>query len=221
MTLARCRTEAAAALHLGTPLIAAQLAQVSMGFVDAVMAGRLSPQDLAAVAVGANLFWPVALAFTGLLMAVSPTVAHHFGAGRRDAIGHTVRPGLWMALAVGVCGLLALRVTGPFLGSAVNESALMPSTTGCLQAICWGLPGWCIYQTLRSYSEGTSMARPVMYTSITGLIANVIGDYIFMYGKLGLPRLGAVGCGVASAIVMWMNAGMMSLWILTHRHYKP
>jgi MATE family multidrug resistance protein len=98
---------------------------------------------------------------------------------------------------------------------------LIPTTTGFLRAISWGIPGICIYQALRSYSEGTSMTRPVMYTSITGLVANIIGDYIFMYGKLGFPRLGAVGCGVASAIVMWMNAGMMSLYILTHRHYKP
>jgi len=221
MTLARFRTEAAATLHLGMPLIAAQLAQVSMGFVDAVMAGRLSPQDLAAVAVGANLFWPIALAFMGLLMAISPTVAHHFGAGRRHAIGHTVRQGLWMAAAVGVCGLIAVRSSPLLLSLAGISTELIPTTTGFLQAISWGIPGLCIYQALRSYSEGTSMTRPVMYTSITGLVANIIGDYIFMYGKLGLPRLGAVGCGVASAIVMWMNAGMMSLYILTHRHYKP
>src|SRR5215475_7669825 len=111
MTLARFRTEAAATLHLGTPLIAAQLAQISMGFVDAVMAGRLSPQALAAVAVGANLFWPVGYAFVGLLMAISPTVAHSFGAGRRDLIGHTVRQGLWLAFAVGLVGFAALRST--------------------------------------------------------------------------------------------------------------
>jgi MATE family multidrug resistance protein len=221
MTFARFRTEAAATLHLGTPLIAAQLAQVSMGFVDAVMAGRLSPQDLAAVAVGANLFWPIALAFMGMLMAVSPTVAHHFGAGRRQAIGHTVRQGLWMAGAVGVCGLIAVRSSPLLLGLVGISSELIPTTTGFLHAISWGIPGLCIYQTLRSYSEGTTMTRPVMYTSITGLVANVIGDYIFMYGKFGLPRMGAVGCGVASAIVMWMNAGMLSLYILMHRHYKP
>src|SRR5262245_38750964 len=221
MTLARFRADAAATLHLGTPLIAAQLAQVSMGFVDAVMAGRLSPQDLAAVAIGANLFWPVTLAFMGMLMAISPTVAHHFGAGRREAIGHTVRQGLWMAATVGICGLLAVRATPWLLGAVGISPELIPTTTGFLKAISWGIPGLCIYQALRSYSEGTSMTRPVMYTSITALAANVIGDYVFMYGKLGLPRLGAVGCGVASAIVMWMDAGMMALYILTHRHYKP
>ena len=126
-----------------------------------------------------------------------------------------------MAAAVGVCGLIAVRSSPLLLSLAGISTELIPTTTGFLRAISWGIPGICIYQALRSYSEGTSMTRPVMYTSITGLVANIIGDYIFMYGKLGFPRLGAVGCGVASAIVMWMNAGMMSLYILTHRHYKP
>src|SRR6185436_13822840 len=220
MTLKKYQEEALATLRLGGPLILAQLAQVSIGFVDAVMAGRLSARDLAAIAVGGNLFWPICFAWAAVLIAVSPSVAQLYGANDRIAIGHCVRQGMWLAVVMGLGAFFSLRYAPLLLERTGVQPELIPTTTGFLQAIAWGAPGLCIFQVLRSYSEGISLTRPVMYTSVGALIANIFGDYIFMYGKLGMPRLGAVGCGVASAIVMWMNASIMLLYILTHKQYK-
>jgi len=221
MTLQQYRHEAVATLRLGGPLVAAQLAQTSMAFVDSIMAGRLSAKDLAAVAVGANIFWPVSFLWFGVLIAMSPTAAHLYGAGQRQRIGHSVRQGLWLTAVMGAGGFVSLRYSQYLLYWAGIPSELIPTTTGFLQAIAWGLPGLCAFTTLRSYSEGTSMTRPVMYTSITALVGNIIGDYVLMYGKFGLPRLGAVGCGVASALMMWLDAGMMLVCVLTMKHYQP
>src|SRR5437899_8075033 len=98
--LTRIRSEARALLALGGPLIAAQLVQIAMSFVDTVMAGHLSPRDLAAVAVGVSLWVPIVVFGMGVLMSVSPTVAQEYGAGRLDAIGGHVRQGLWLSQAV-------------------------------------------------------------------------------------------------------------------------
>src|SRR5205809_4767305 len=87
----RIRHEAIALLVLGGPLIAAQLAQISMSFVDTVMAGHLNPVGLAAVAVGGSLWMPIFVFGMGTLMSVSPMVAQSFGAGQFDKIGGHVR----------------------------------------------------------------------------------------------------------------------------------
>ncbi len=221
MKLASYRLETTALLRLAGPLIAAQLAQLSLGFVDAVMAGRLSARDLAAVTLGSGLLWPVCSAWTAVLIAVSPSVAQLFGAGSRERIGHTVRQGLWLAALMSVGAFFSLRYSPIILRYSGTPSDLIPVTTAFLRAIAWGTPGLCIFQVLRSYSEGISMTRPVMYTSIAALAGNIAGDYILMYGKLGLPRLGAVGCGVASAIVLWMNAAILLAYVLTHEKYRP
>src|SRR5215831_14705768 len=115
MTFERFRADATETLRLGGPLIAAQLAQISMGFVDAVMAGRLSAKDLAAVAVGANVFWPIGYAFATVGIAISPTVSHLYGAGKRSMVGHSVRQGLWLALILSIGAFAALRSTTPLL----------------------------------------------------------------------------------------------------------
>ena len=49
--LGRLRIELRSLLGLAAPIMIAQLANTAMGFVDTVMAGRVSPRDLAAVAV--------------------------------------------------------------------------------------------------------------------------------------------------------------------------
>jgi len=221
MTLARYRVETSAMLRLAGPLIAAQIAQLSMGFVDAVMAGRLGARDLAAVTLGANILWPVCSIWAAVLLAVSPSVAQLYGAGNRQGVGHTVRQGLWLAGLMSLGAFFSMRYSPIVLRYSGVSEELIPITTGFLRAIAWGTPGLCLFQVFRSYSEGISMTRPVMYTSVAALAGNIAGNYIFMYGKFGMPALGAVGCGVASAIVMWMSAAVLLVYILTHKAYEP
>ncbi|MBI2149805.1 MAG: MATE family efflux transporter, partial [Acidobacteria bacterium] len=75
-------------------------------------------------------------------------------------------------------------------------------------------------QALRNFSEGVAITKPVMFASVLALGGNIAGNYIFMYGKLGMPRLGATGCGVASAIVMWGMALFMAAYILWTPYYR-
>ena len=111
--LRRVRTELRSLLILATPIIIAQLAHTAMGFVDTVMAGQVSPRDLAAVALGNSIWVPVFLLMTGILLATTPKVAQRFGAGEQAAIGPLVRQALWLALAVGGCAAVGVSMFQP------------------------------------------------------------------------------------------------------------
>lgn len=213
--------EAAALLRLGGPIIAAQLAQISMGFVDTIMAGRLSAGDLAAVAVGNSIWCTILIFGWGLLMSVSPTVAHSFGAGETQAIASPVRQGLWLSLTVGIFAFAAVHSASPVFHWLQIDPEIVPTAVGFLNAISWGLPGSCAFTVLRGFSEAVGKTRPVMIVSLIGLAANVAGNSIFMYGRFGMPRLGAIGCGVASAITMWIMAASLATWIACDPYYRP
>ncbi|NJN51740.1 MAG: hypothetical protein HC809_08145 [Gammaproteobacteria bacterium] len=83
--------------RLALPLMGAQLAQMGMGVLDVVMAGRYGSTDLAGVALGGSIFWPVLMLAMGLVQAVTPMVAQLNGANRRTDIGVVIRQGLWLA----------------------------------------------------------------------------------------------------------------------------
>ncbi|KFF31963.1 hypothetical protein G039_0329790 [Pseudomonas aeruginosa VRFPA01] len=83
----RIRAELKELLTLAAPIMIAQLATTAMGFVDAVMAGRASPHDLAAVALGNSIWIPMFLLMTGTLLATTAKVAQRYGAGDQPGTG--------------------------------------------------------------------------------------------------------------------------------------
>ncbi len=218
--VADLRAEAGELLKLGLPVIGTQLAQIAMNVVDTVMAGDLGAEALAAVALGSSLWSTSALFVIGLLMAVTASVSHLFGAGRYEEIGRFVRQSLWLSQGLGVVCFIAIRNLDPLFSWLEVAPEIVPTTEGYLDAITWGLPAMCGFIVLRHFSEGVSMTRPVLFISLIGLVTNIGGNYVFMYGRLGVPAMGAVGCGWASALVMWMLLISMTLYVIVHPFYR-
>ncbi|MFC0710502.1 MATE family efflux transporter [Azorhizophilus paspali] len=219
--LRRLRRELRALADLALPIVVAQLAQIAMGFVDTLMAGRVGPEALAAVALG-NSFWvPAYLLSTGILLATTPRVAHLRGAGRQPEIGPLVRQALWLALAVGSAAALLLWNVEPALHLMRVEASLIEPAMGYLRAVACGMPAVALYYVLRCFSDGLGHTRPSMLIGIAGLLLNIPANYVFIHGKLGLPAMGGVGCGWATALVMVFMLLAMLFWVKHAPHYRP
>lgn len=212
--------EARVTFRLGLPLIIANLLQMSMAFVDTVMAGNLSTQDLAAVAIGSSILTPVFMFGAGILMAVTPIVAQHFGAGRNDKIGKSVRQSLWLAFIIAIPTILLLRNAEPVLLLLDLEPEVTRLSIGYLQAAAWGIPGFFGFLALKHFNEAVSVTRPAMYFAIVGLFFNILGNYTLMFGKFGFPALGAIGTGWATMIVMWVMFFCMLVYTWRKKEYK-
>jgi MATE family multidrug resistance protein len=213
----RSLNEVQALLALAGPIIVAQLANTAMGFVDTVMAGRVGPRDLAAVALGNSIWIPVLLLMGGILLATTAKVARKVGAGTYALIGPLVRQALWLALAIGLSAAALLLSAEPILVLMQVEASLRTTTMGYLQAVALGFPALALYQVLRGFSDGLGSTRPTMVIGLLGLLLNIPLNYIFIYGKLGLPAMGGVGCGWATALVLWFMLGAMLWWV----HWAP
>ncbi|MHC8372814.1 MATE family efflux transporter [Pseudomonas sp. MDT1-85] len=209
---ARVRLELRNLLGLALPIMIAQLATTAMGFVDAVMAGRVGPRDLAAVALGNSIWVPVFLLMTGTLSATTPKVAQRFGAGTHGEIGPVVRQALWLALVVGLMATLILFSAEPVLHVMKVAPELIGPCMEYLRGIATGLPAAALYHVLRCFSDGMGRTRPSMVLGLCGLALNIPLNYIFIYGHFGVPAMGGVGCGWATAIVMWMMMLGMAGW---------
>ena len=213
------REELTALLLLLGPILTSQLSQAAFGFVDTVMAGQASPLDLAAVALGASLWLPVMLLITGTLLATTPLVAAARGRGDLAAIPAQVQQGLWLAAGLGVAGAIVLHLAAPVFGLLGTPPHLRELSGRFLAAIAWGLPATALFSVLRNYCEGMGRPLPVTVISLGGLALLVPLNYVLIHGKFGLPRLGGVGCGVASAIVAWAMLLALLGYVLRSRHF--
>ncbi|MGQ8774702.1 MATE family efflux transporter [Serratia sp. NA_112.1] len=196
--------EARSLLALAIPVIIAQISQTAMGVVDTIMAGAYSATDMAAVAVGTSIWLPAILFGHGLLLALTPVIAQLNGAGRRDRIAHQVRQGFWLAAAVSMLVIIVLYNSKFVIDMMHNiDPQLADKAVGYLHAIMWGAPGYLFFQVLRGQCEGLSKTKPGMVIGFLGLLVNIPINYIFIYGKFGMPELGGIGCGVATGSVYW------------------
>lgn len=218
--LKRFLKEAKITLWLGAPVMASQLLQMSMGFVDTIMAGHLNPTTLAAVAIGAAVMNPVFMLIIGILMAVSPIIAQVFGARKLPEIGKNVRQALWLSQILGIPAFFLLRHMKWLMVLLHVEHNIIPVAQGYLQAISWGIPALSAYLVLRFFNEAIGATKPGMYFALIGVFFNVAGNYIFMYGKLGFPPMGAVGIGLSSALVGWIMFIGILIYTLQRTSYR-
>ena len=207
-------------MKLGLPVIASQLLQMSMGFVDTVMAGNLSPKALAAVAVGSSLLNPIYIFLLGILMAINPVVAQLFGGRQIKQIGKNVRQGLWLSQLLAWPAFFLVRNLKPLLLLIKVEPAIIPVAQGYMDAISWGLPFISAYMALRFFNEAIGATKPGMYFALLGVVFNIAGNFVFMYGYLGFPAMGAVGTGWASALVAVIMFLGMLIYTARRQSYK-
>ena len=199
-------------LRLAGPLVVNNVVISGMTLANTVFAGRLGPEPLAGVAVGGSyyqMFWLFGL---GVLMSISPIVAHAYGGCRDLEVGHRFRQGVWLALllAVPLVGLLAC--VEPMLAWFGTDPRAIPHAAGYVYAMCFGMPAMLVFLAHRYTSEGIGWTRPVMYTAAVGLATNFAGNWLFTLGGLGIPSLGAQGCGIATALAAWAMLSTMHFY---------
>ncbi len=214
------RKEISTLMTIGFPVIIAQLLQMSMSFVDTIMAGRLSPEDLAAVAVGTSMLIPFVVLCLGSMMGVTPIVAQNVGGRRLSVIGKNARQVLWLSQILALPSFFLLRnLDILFVWIGVTED-VVPIAAGYLKAISWGIFPLYAYGGLRNFNEGLSVTRPAMFVALLGTLVNIPANYVLMFGKLGFPELGAVGTGYASSVVYAVMFLAMFAFTYSYKSYQ-
>jgi hypothetical protein len=159
--------------HLALPLMGAQLAQMGMGVTDAIMAGQYNFIDLAGVALGGSLLWPIMMFVMGLIQAVTPTVAQLNGARDYSEIGEVIRQGLWMALTGGIFVAFILSNIAPVYTLMKVDPAAAAISIPYLKSAAFGIPALMCFFCLRFLSDGMGYTRPALMISVTALMTKV------------------------------------------------
>jgi MATE family multidrug resistance protein len=198
--------EARELLKLAVPLAATQVAQMVILATDTAMLGHFSKDALASAALGNTIFFMAWLMGCGLPMAVSPVIAHiqgeyGDGAGARDQRGvrAAVRMGLWSVALSMPFFVVLLYFTRDLLVFFGEDPKLAAGAALYMSALAWALPFALAFQVLRSFSTALSRAVPPLIVMALAVLVNALGDYALIFGHFGLPRLGLLGAGLASA----------------------
>src|SRR4051812_10549375 len=192
------RRELLPMLRLAGPVVLAEIGWMSMGIVDTIMVGPLGPAAIGASGLSNSLFFAVAIFGMGVMLGLDALVANSYGAGRLD---DCVR---WLQHGVVVAVVVAPTIMAVFY-TALTSSAhwgLHPAVRVLAQpymaVLGLGALPLLLYATFRRYLQGIHVVRPVMIALISANIVNALGNWILIWGHLGLPALGITGSAWAT-----------------------
>ena len=188
------------------------------GVIDTVMAGRLSAADLAAVGLGASIYISVYIGANGVLLALSPIIAQHFGAGRLGQVGAEVRQGLLLAAVLSAVGGAVLVWHGPFIALGSPPPEVAARTSLYLYGVAAGLPAALAFRVFHGLNTAISRPKAVMAVNLAGLALKVPLNALFMFGfdadshglpaSMSVPAMGGAGCAMATAVISWISAAV-------------
>lgn len=203
------------------PIFVTQVALTATGFFDTVMSGHVSEQDLAGVAVGSNLFMPFFGSFLGIISVLTPTIAQLHGAGRQERIGFVVRQGFYWSLGLaGAFLLLGILFVPTILEFLALEPKVERVAAGYLATIAFGIVPIFLAGVLRNLIDAHGYTRLTMVITLVTVPINVIANYIFMYGTLGIPAFGGIGAGIGSAIAFSLNLLFNAIVVVTVEPFR-
>jgi MATE family multidrug resistance protein len=194
------RTELRAMLGLAAPLVLSELGWMAMGIEDTMFVGRVSAEAIGAVSLGGVLFYTIGIFASGLLLGLDTLVSQAHGAGDFDDGRNSLVNGVWLALLLipAVMGMVWAFV--PALAMfGINQSVLR-DTTPYLRALNWSAPPLLLFFCFRRYLQSIGVVRPILMTLIAANLVNLAGNWIFVFGNLGAPRMGAEGSGWSTCI---------------------
>jgi len=187
------------------PILITQVSMYLMNVFDTVMSGHVSAIDLAGVAIGSSLWVPVFTGVNGVLLAITPIVSHLLGSGDQATISKKVQQALYialtLALAVTIIGILGLN---PLLNMMDLDPEVSRIARLYVLALFGGIVPLFLFNTIRSFIDAHGQTRVSMFIILISLPLNIIFNYIFIFGKLGMPAFGGVGAGIATAITYWI-----------------
>lgn len=195
------KTELKQLVKLTWPLLIAQITQTMMGVSDTIMAGRFSATDMAAVAIGFSITFPILSFLQGLAMAIPPIVSKLHGGNQTNKIANATQQAAYLLIPCSLVVVAGCLIT-PYLFSLIDmEPELRSITVDYIFYILITAPAFACYQVLRNFCEGLGNTKPTMIIMGIGLLINIPANYILIYGKFGLPAMGGVGCGIATGLV--------------------
>jgi MATE family multidrug resistance protein len=191
---------------LALPMVIVQVGIMGMGFVDTLMVGHVSGDVLAAVALGNIYFFNVSIFGTGTLMALDPLVSQAVGAHDERSVSLATQRGAILAIGISAVTILLLLPSADVLQAFRQPEAVARVASSYLTITTLGVVPFFAFVLFRQTLQALGRVAPIVWAIVVSNLLNVGLNWVFIFGHLGSPPMGAEGSAIATAISRWAMA---------------
>ena len=216
-------------LAIVLPIIVQNGISTFVNLLDNVMVGLIGTEQMSGVSVANNLFFVFNLALFGAMSGVGIFTVQYYGCGDTNGLRKTVRFKLWIGLLITVVGIVVLTLFSSQLVNLYlhdesgngNAEATLQYGLSYIRIIILSLPAFMIVQVYASTLRECSETKLPMVAGITAVCTNLLLNYLLIYGKLGLPKLGVQGAAIATVISRYVEMLIVVIWAHKHTDRQP
>ena len=192
--------------RLALPIALQNVLTSSFQLVDTMMVSNLGDLTLSATGMAGQWGWLAMLLGFGLASGMSIFVAQYWGVKDTKGIRRVLGMGLITSLLLSlVFMVVALLIPERVLSLFNKDPDVIAAGSRYLTIVCLSYPAVALSNVLSNVLRGTERVRLPLYVSIFTTIVNVLANYSLIFGKFGMPQLGAAGAAIATCISSWLG----------------
>lgn len=208
-------------LSLGIPIMIGQLGMIILGFADTMMVGHHSTTELGAASFVNNIMNLVIITATGFSYGLTPIVGGLFGREELPQAGRALRCALLANLMAGAVMMAALAILYLNVGNIGQPAELMPYIRPYFLVLLASMPFVMLFNAFKQFTDSITETRTSMWILLSGNLLNIIGNYVLIYGKAGMPEMGVVGAGVSTLFSRVVMVALFLFVFLVKKKMRP
>lgn len=198
-----------------------QLGMIILGFADTMMVGHHSTTELGAASFVNNIINLVIITATGFSYGLTPIVGGLFGREELPQAGRALRCALLANLMAGAIMMAALGILYFNIGNRGQPKELLPYIKPYYLVLLASIPFVMLFNAFKQFTDSITETRTSMWILLTGNLLNIIGNYVLIYGKAGMPEMGVVGAGVATLLSRVVMVALFLFVFLSRKKMRP
>lgn len=203
---------------IAVPVALQSMLQASFSIVDQIMIGQLGSVSVAGVGFAGKFssIYSVTVAAIGTVAGIM--ISQYMGQRNQREVRRSFFLNLWFALGLAaVFAGVSLAFPKSIIGLYTTDSLTVTASASYLRLIAWTFVPAAAATMLSTLFRCMEKAQLPLYASIAASLLNTGLNYLLIFGKLGLPRMGSEGAAIATVISQLVNTGIMLLLLLRHR----
>lgn len=198
-----------------------QLGMIILGFADTMMVGHHSTTELGAASFVNNIINLVIITATGFSYGLTPIVGGLFGREELPQAGRALRCALLANLMAGAIMVAALGILYFNVGNIGQPKELLPYIKPYYLVLLASIPFVMLFNAFKQFTDSITETRTSMWILLSGNLLNIIGNYVLIYGKAGMPEMGVVGAGVATLLSRVVMVALFLFVFLSRKKMRP
>ena len=205
-------------MTMAWPIMLGAMSFVVMDFVDKVFVSQLGAAHLAAV--GSAGVWAYALSIfvLGITSCVSTFASQSLGRGNKANVARYTWQGLYVSGLAAITTLIIWPISEPLFNTMGHAADVTRYEIDYFQIRTLGFVLVALQAAQSAFFMSIGKPKIPMVVSIIANIANVVLDYLLIFGKYGFPEMGIGGAAVATVLSIGLQVILLQ-WIFMNAEH--